>query len=202
MPWTQPSQQYCQDCQYCSCCDPTPDQSRQNPRICRHNQRLKYVEPNTLAAADHRCYERAPVGTRTSSGQQPDSRPIAQSRQTPLNQSQPNQTDVARKGATFSNLKSYDYVTARFGFDYRETPDVEGPMLFTNIESSGHASVHAGNTYGYENPRVAGPPPPGSHPGVYGLGNRRVVDLPATNPFATDFMEDDRWMNNNPYRRR
>lgn len=187
MPYAQP----CPDCQFCRNCDTTPGRSPQRPRDCQHNQIWTYIEPNTPAAANHRCFQRAPHGARPSSVQQQGHPSVPRSSQVPLNQVQQPPNDSARRGATFSNIRISDYATGRYGFDYRHVPDTEGPMLFTDIESSGHASVHVGNTYEYDDPRVAGPPAPGSQPGVHGLGAQQPVHSPPTNPFAT----------NNPYRR-
>jgi len=199
-PYAQPSQRYCRDCQYCDDCDPSPHRPADVPRICDdHRQRTRFIERDQITAVSHRCSGRAPPGARPSSAQQPRNPPTAQSSQTPLEQFQQTPNNGARKGATFNDVRTSDWATARVGFDYREIPDTEGPMVFTGIVSSGHASVHAGNTYGYEDPRVAGPPAQGSQPGVHGLGAEQPLYFPPTNPFANNFQTNNPWRNN-PYR--
>lgn len=60
--------------------------------------------------------------------------------------------EARRKGFSWNNIEIGDYVTAHLGDHYREAPQNEGPHTYSNIKTSGHAVVHAGNTYGFETP--------------------------------------------------
>ncbi|GAB7327878.1 hypothetical protein MBLNU13_g11666t1 [Cladosporium sp. NU13] len=147
MPYAQP-QQGCRDCQFCRNCDPTPGQSLQRPRKCRHNQAWTYIEPNTTAAANHLCPARTALAGRSMIAQ----RPQGQVAQYP-------QAYTTGSGYTYGNNPAGQYPNPQYGgygyqprssYDDRHGSSAGERDLYENIEAREHARAHFGKNFATE----------------------------------------------------
>jgi len=157
MPYAQPSQRYCQDCQYCDDCDPTRDRPADVPRICNdHRRRMRFIEGDQITAANHRCSEGAPPGTRPSSAQQQGYPQAASDVQSPQGQ-------VVRypqgynpgPGYTYGNNPAGQYPNSQYGGHsqprtYRSSQhddynNADKRPQFDGVTASGNARTHVGS---------------------------------------------------------
>lgn len=171
------SQQGCRDCQFCRNCDPTPGRSLEHARECPHNQTWTYIEPNTIAAANHVCPPRtALVGGRTTA-QSPQGQ-VAQYPQAyttgsgyiygknPAGQypnpqyggdgHQPRSFHDDHHGSSvderdrYENIEAKEDARAHFGRDYKTEPQNRRGATYSGIVVGGNTVTHSGDNIGYD----------------------------------------------------
>jgi hypothetical protein len=163
----------CDSCQYCQDCDPNPGQPTQRLRFCNRGLGRIVVQ----SSSHYDCPATAPLRGSTVSAPHSRVPPTTPTARLPSDQStqrQRRQDGKSLRGVEYIDILTNDDARAQYGNNYNnygELPpqavqhaQVEGPVRYERLTSSGKARVLAGNnynnyTYGYKPPTNEYAPP-------------------------------------------